>query len=198
MAYRNHENLPAKRADLVILQLVKLKKQTIKDNHVIITHFCLWLSTGPRPFTLGYVCTYFITNSSQKAGKLEKEPLKTLKKGKINREMLHILFLNEHSWLNNCEETFKSPSIHCCSWMNDHWSFQLEWPDCGHRALGTLCIPVIITAVQLARVSRGQNKGPDPQSGLAEWKKDKKDDFFFSYILNVSHDSEFSGIIIIG
>ena len=100
MAYRNHENLPAKRADLVILQLVKLKKQTIKDNHVIITHFCLWLSTGPRPFTLGYVCTYFITNSSQKAGKLEKEPLKTLKKGKINREMLHMLFLNEHSWLN--------------------------------------------------------------------------------------------------
>ena len=95
--------------------------------------------------------------------------------------MLHILFLNEHSWLNNCEETFKSPSIHCCSWMNDHWSFQLEWPDCGHRELGTLCIPVIITAVQLARVSRGQNKGPDPQSGLAEWKKDKKDDFFFLY-----------------
>lgn len=117
MAYRNHQNLPAKRADLVILQLVKLKKQTIKDSHVIIIHFCLWLSTGPRCFTesmpthtLGYVSIYFITNSSQKAGKLEKEPLRILKKGKINWEMLHILFLNEHSWLNNCEETFKSPS----------------------------------------------------------------------------------------
>lgn len=41
MAYRNHQNLPAKRADLVILQLVKLKKQTIKDSHVIIIYF--WL-----------------------------------------------------------------------------------------------------------------------------------------------------------